>query len=507
MNITKSLNKLLAGLIPHSAHCTNLISGLTLDSRKVKPGDLFFAYKGHNIDSHAYINDAIKKGAAAIICEEKNENANASIPIFSVQNLQHLIGFIAARFYDQPSHAMTIIGVTGTNGKTSCTHFIARILSALNLPCGVIGTLGAGFPDNLTTLNNTTPDAITIQRELAALREQGARAAAIEVSSHAIEQERISGVEFNYFVFTNLTRDHLDYHGTMESYAAAKKRLFFDFSHPEKPPCAIINLDDAFGCKLFAELQIKKYGYSVDEKKIPENPPNSIAAHNVVTNIKGISATINAPWGADKLQSHLLGKFNLSNLLAALAVIGDMGFAFPDILEKAAALTPFAGRMQSLRRNGTQPLVVIDYAHTPDALEQALRALREHCNNGGKLWCVFGCGGGRDAGKRSLMGQIAERYSDNIVITSDNPRNENPQDIIDAIVSGLLCPWAAEIEPDRYTAIAHALECATTNDIVLIAGKGHENYQLIGTEKIPFNDEAVAKEILKERMTQGNNLS
>jgi len=498
------LNELLAEFVPASATSEQLITDLTLDSRTAKCGELFFAFQGFKVDGRKYIADAIRKGVAAILCENDNNSTEYSadttcnIPIFHVSNLRKIIGLIAAKFYNYPARAMTIIGVTGTNGKTSCTHLIAKLSQDLGQPTGVIGTLGAGFPDHLSPLKNTTPDAITLQQHLATLRDQGASAVAMEVSSHALEQGRIQGIDFNIGVFTNLTRDHLDYHGDMENYGAVKKLLFLQ---PSLQTVAI-NLDDEFGLKILNAINpsVNIYGYGTEYDKIiktkqSQNSHHFIGASEVKIDITGIKANITTPWGSGILKSNLLGRFNLSNLLAVISVLGSMGFTLSDMLEKIALLQPLAGRMESFGGGEKKPLVVVDYAHTPDALEQVLRALREHCLE--RLWCVFGCGGDRDRGKRPLMGQIAERYSDNVIVTSDNPRTENPQQIIDEIITGLLCPWAIAIEPDRRAAIAQALDCAQAGDIVLIAGRGQEQYQIIGDERIPFSDVAVVKTLLE----------
>jgi len=337
---------------------------------------------------------------------------------------------------------------------------------------------------------NTTPDPVTLQRWLFKLKQEGARAVAMEVSSHSLVQQRISGVEFKVAVFTNLTRDHLDYHGTMENYGAAKKMLFMQ----PGLQYAIINADDEFGQKLIGGLKtsLKVYAYTIKGTLLEEVP--TVAAKDVELDISGITAQVTTPWGEGLLKSRLLGRFNLSNLIAVLAVLGVMKMNIAAALTSIKKLETVNGRMQTFGGD-KKPLIVVDYAHTPDALEQALLALRECCH--GAIWCVFGCGGApRDRGKRPMMGQIAERYSDHIIITNDNPRAENPQQIINDILQGLLCPWAAEVEQDRRVAIAHAIDCASANDVILVAGKGHEDYQIIGKEKLPFSDQEVIEKIL-----------
>lgn len=495
----KQLSELLAKIVEVAEIATHnydlardiTISHLTLDSRKVRQGSLFFACSGSKLDGRNYIDDAISRGAVAIFVEMPNLGASMQqeIPIFYVPNLRNLIGKIAAKFYDYPSRHMTVIGITGTNGKTSCSQFIAQLLQAQQVKCGIIGTIGVGYPDKLESTINTTPDPITLQSQLACFYCDGAKAVAMEVSSHSLVQDRVQGVEFKIAVFTNLTRDHLDYHQDMEQYGLAKKKLFMQPSLK----FAVINADDDFGLKLIDEFshKIKVYAYTLNDEstKVPV-----IKAQNIQLSSGGISAHIVTPWGDDNLTSVLLGRFNLSNLLAVLGVLGVMNLDIKSSLASIANLKPPPGRMQAIGSDGRLPLIVIDYAHTPDALEKALTALREHCQ--GALWCVFGCGGEKDRGKRPMMGQIAERYSDHVIITDDNPRHENSQQIVDDIVAGLLCPWAVEIEHDRRIAITHVLNCAKATDVVLIAGKGHENYQIIGSEKIPFNDEDAVKAII-----------
>ena len=472
-----------------------LITGIAIDSRKIQTGDLFLAYRGEVLDGRDFINDAINKGAAAVLCEDAMPTKSAisiTVPIIVVPDLKKQAGLIAAKFYGYPTRELTLIGVTGTNGKTSITQFIAAALTDLGLPCGVIGTIGVGFAQKLSPVINTTPDPVTLQRWLFKLKQEGAKAIAMEVSSHSLVQQRIRGIDFKIVVFTNLTRDHLDYHGTMENYGAAKKMLFMQ----PGLQYAIINADDEFGQKLIAELKasIKVYAYTI--KDTPVEVP-TIAAKDIKLDVSGITAQVTTPWGEGLLKSRLLGRFNLSNLIAVLAVLGVMKMNIAAALTSIEKLKTVNGRMQTFGGD-KKPLVVVDYAHTPDALEQALLALRECCH--GAIWCVFGCGGApRDRGKRPMMGQIAERYSDHIIITNDNPRAENPQQIINDILQGLLCPWAAEVEQDRRAAIAHAIDCASANDVILVAGKGHEDYQIIGKEKLPFSDQEVIEKILESK--------
>lgn len=491
------LSYLLSEIITVPQNLDREITGLSLDSRFTKKGDLFFAYKGYNDDGRNYIKNAIEKGAVAILCEgelKKNELlTEENVPIFFLPNLSSQVGIFAAKFYNYPSQQLTAIGVTGTNGKTSITQFIAEILTKLNQKCGVIGTLGIGFPKNLRMTGLTTPDVITIQQILSEFIKENAKAVAIEASSQGLHQKRLLGVDFKIAVFTNLTRDHLDYHKDMESYALAKQSLFLgnDLKY------AVINADDEYGIKLLNSLptSVQSFAYTVSNVIPVDLPPNIklISVKNIKLSASGLSAQVSSPWGEGLLHSSLLGRFNLSNLLAVLTVLCLMDQDLTIVLKYISSLKTVSGRMQALG-GGKLPLVVVDFAHTPDALEKALLALREHCS--GKLWCVFGCGGDKDRGKRSIMGQIAERYSDQVIITNDNPRCEDPKQITDDILQGLLCPWAVEVEHDRWVAISHAIDCAGAGDIILLAGKGHEDYQIIGENKIPFNDLEVAKEAL-----------
>jgi UDP-N-acetylmuramoyl-L-alanyl-D-glutamate--2,6-diaminopimelate ligase len=471
------------------------VRGLTRDSRRVKSGDLYVALKGQSLDGHAFIDQAILQGAVGVLCERAIDTESL-IPCIIIPDLLHQLGSIAARFFDSPSHAVQVIGVTGTNGKTSCTQFIAQALSQVGKRCGVIGTLGSGFLSHLDESGFTTPDAIGVQQTLANLRDEDAQYVAMEVSSHGLDQQRVNGVQFELAIFTNLTRDHLDYHHSMEEYGRAKQKLF------ESPglKVAIINADDPFGQTLLSETSVpKKIAFGL--KKTSVSGCDLVYYRKYSTNARGVSADIITPWGEGHFKSRLLGDFNLSNILAVLSALCVLGVSFEHALQCVSTLETVPGRMQSLG-GGKLPTVVVDYAHTPDALQKALEALRAHTS--GKIWCVFGCGGERDHGKRPIMGQIAERFSDQLVITNDNPRSEDPKTIVDEIISGLICPWAAEVELDRGTAIAHAIDCAAAGDMVLIAGKGHEPYQLIGKERIPFNDIEQVKQHISRKRSQRN---
>lgn len=488
------LSQLLKDIYPITAKQDCDVKSIALDSRQVKANTLFIACRGEQYDGRSYINEAINNGAVAIIAEAEGADAvlplTSKISILRIPKLHQLLGTIATRFYNDPTATLNVIGITGTNGKTSCSHFIARALQKHGKKCGIIGTLGMGFPDQLITTNLTTPDALTLQREFAELKQQGAQAVAMEVSSHSLVQQRVNNIHFKIAVFTNLTRDHLDYHGSMENYAAAKQKLF------EMPGLqyAVINVDDAYGQEYLKQLPgtVKPYGYSIADTTA--NIP-LVRAKKIVLTAQGFHAQIESPWGSGELKSQLLGRFNLSNLLAVLTTLLLLEIPINAALEYLAEMTMVPGRMQVLHQ-ANHPMVVVDYSHTPDALEKALIALREHCS--GKLWCVFGCGGERDRGKRPLMAQAAEKLSDHVIVTDDNPRRESSQAIIQEITEGFFNTNTATVIPDRRVAITHAIKSADKQDVILIAGKGHESYQIIGTEKLPFSDMDVAMEVLKK---------
>lgn len=487
------LSELLVDIVSLPASLNVDVRGLCCDSRKAQSGDLFLAYPGEASDGRLFIGEAIKRGVVAVLCEPPvpAELSQQGVHIIEIPELKNIIGKIAARYYQHPADAIMMIGITGTNGKTSCSHFIARCLQAAGQKCGIIGTLGLGFPGQLTEFGLTTPDAITLQQALATMRDNGAKAVAMEVSSHSLVQHRVDSIAFDIAVFTNLTRDHLDYHGTMEAYAAAKQRLFF----LPGLQYAVLNLDDVTGRAWLPTLPKNLIVYGYTQQPSAATIP-TVRAVNVELLPQGIQARVITPWGEGILSSQLFGRFNLSNLLAVLTVLGIMDIPLSRSLNYLAALSTVPGRMQTLGGKG-KPLVVVDYAHTPDALAQVLNTLREHVS--AKLWCVFGCGGDRDRGKRPLMAQAAERYSDQIIVTSDNPRREAPESIIADIMTGFEKPSAVQTIVDRRRAIATAIEQAGPNDIILIAGKGHENYQIIGAEKSHFSDAEEVKHCLQRR--------
>ncbi|MBN1007697.1 UDP-N-acetylmuramoyl-L-alanyl-D-glutamate--2,6-diaminopimelate ligase [Amphritea pacifica] len=462
------------------------IGGICQDSRQVKPGDLFFARNGVNHKGIDFVCSAAAEGAVAAIVDDAElaaaDSIDVTIPLIGVTDVAALIGEVASRFFGEPSLHMRVVGVTGTNGKTSSAHYIAQLLQGCGEVCGLIGTVGNGLLGQLRESTHTTPDAIGVHRLLAELRSEGATAVVMEVSSHALDQQRISGVHFSAAGFTNLSRDHLDYHGDMDSYGAAKARLFFEMEIDHQ----VVNADDAFGATILA----RKDGQ--DRIGFGESERAAVRATGVILSASGIVARIETGQGTFALDTGLIGRFNLSNLLLAIAITEQMGYPQEKIERALQHLTPVAGRMQRVSRQ--TPLVVVDYAHTPDALEKALEALRSHCQ--GQLCCVFGCGGDRDTGKRAQMAQVAERLADRILVTSDNPRTEDPQQIIQMIMAGFSGSASVTCEADRKRAIEQAIALLQPDDILLIAGKGHENYQDIQGVKMPFDDLAVAREAL-----------
>lgn len=474
-----------------------VVSGLSLDSREIADGNAFVALrggKGHGIDFAA---KAVAQGASLILAEPPFTQVDAGVPVIAVDRLREKTGAIAARFFGEPSRSLDLIGVTGTNGKTSTVQLIAQALAFLGRKPATIGTLGAGMHGAVVEGERTTPDAISMQALLAGFRDAGASHVAMEVSSHALEQGRVNALAFDVAVFTNLTRDHLDYHGTMEAYGAAKAKLFaFDGLR-----AAVINIDDPFGGKLakglgegIAKLRTTMAGESTDKDA-------EVRADIIVTSAKGLSFNLNTPWGMRTVRSALLGRFNVANLLAVAAVLGALGEPFDRIHAALEALEPVNGRMSRLGGDGRRPLVVIDYSHTPDALKQALLALRSHAK--GRLICVFGAGGDRDQGKRPIMAGIAERLADVVIVTDDNPRSEDGDTIVAQIMDGFAHRDTVLVERDRAQAIALALADAKADDVVLIAGKGHETYQEGPQGKLPFDDLAVAREAMAKSSSKG----
>lgn len=468
-----SLNKIFA-----HADRDLLIRELTLDSRNVRAGDLFLAVPGGKLDGRAHIADALKRGAAAVAYEVEGATVLpiTDAPLIPVKGLAAQLSDIAGRFYGDPSRSLNLVGVTGTNGKTSVTQLVAQALDQLGQHCGIVGTLGTGFYGALQSGRHTTPDPIAVQATLADLKKAGARAVAMEVSSHGLDQGRATALAFDVAVLTNLSRDHLDYHGTMEAYAAAKAKLF---AWPDLR-CRVINLDDDFGRRLAKEKhESRLISYSLIDSSA------YLYCRDAHFDDDGVRATLVTAQGEHNLRSSLLGRFNLSNVLAAVGALLGLDYPLDEILNVLPKLEGPVGRMQRLG-GGTQPLVVVDYAHTPDALEKVLEALRPHAK--GRLMCLFGCGGDRDRGKRPLMAEVVERLADTVLVTDDNPRSEVPAQIFEDIRHGFVAVDKVSFVAGRGQAIAQLIGSASAADVIVLAGKGHEDYQEIDGQRHAFSD-------------------
>jgi UDP-N-acetylmuramoyl-L-alanyl-D-glutamate--2,6-diaminopimelate ligase len=552
--MARALSELTAGLA--SVPPGLMVSDVTLDSRAVKPGALFLACRGQKHHGLDFADAVVAQGASAVLyetvgdaigtaggaavgapagatarapagvakdaVEQSAARASAKAPnVFfgSVPQLSHHIGTIADRFFGSPSQVLDIAGITGTNGKTTCTYLLSQALTYTGTPTGYIGTIGFGMPSSLTSTSHTTSDAVTVHRQLDQLRRLGAECVAMEVSSHALDQGRVNAVRFHTAVFTNLTRDHLDYHGTMEKYGAAKALLFSS----QGLVARVINVDDEFGAQLAARSSDTRL--VVTTRREPTTLAEFVRATHVRAESSGLVIGIESSWGVTEFPVQLIGDFNVENVLTVLATLLVWGTPLADAVVALSKCRPPSGRLELFGGHGIQPLAVVDYAHTPDALSKALRAARTHCR--GKLHVVFGAGGDRDPGKRPLMGSIAAELADSIVVTDDNPRTEDPRRIVTDICAGLRAvtkspnasgindsgiqrmgapptpvvvrATSVRVEHDRRKAILSALQNATPDDVVVVAGKGHEDYQIYGTEHRPFSDQAVIREYFGEQ--------
>ena len=472
------------------------VTRITSDSRDVRPGDAFAAYPGTHLDGRAFIGDAIANGVGAVLWDPQGFNWDRAwnVPHLPVARLKFKLGTIADLVYGQPSRELWTVAVTGTNGKTSCAHWIAGGLQASGRRTAVVGTLGNGLFGEMRPATNTTPDAALLHEMLATFRKRGADAAVMEVSSHGLDQGRVNGVAFSIAMFTNLSRDHLDYHGTMAAYGAAKAQLF---TWPGLR-AAVINADDPFGRSLIDAShsrgqRVLTYGFGAAD----------VSGGRLVAGVSGLALSIATPWGRGELHTQVVGEFNASNLLGVLGVLLVSGVDFESALAFLGQTQAPPGRMQRLGGGG-EPLVVVDYAHTPDALEKALTALRPALASTGELVCVFGCGGERDRGKRPEMGRIAARLADRVIVTSDNPRNESPAAIASEVVHGIREAGNRRyaVELDRAAAIANAVLEAKPGDVVLLAGKGHETYQETAGVRHPFQDSDHALRALAARSSR-----
>ena len=476
------------------------VSGVALDSRLLSAGDLYLAVAGATTHGLAFVEQVINSRAAAVLIDDQLDESfdaalqqlrSAGIAVGKVPQLKSRVGQIAAEFYGQPSQQLNVVAVTGTDGKTSVCLFIASALRKLGHRCGYIGTLGWGI-DDLAPTNLTTPDAVSLQRILAELHAQGAATVALEASSHGIAEGRLDDIAIDVAVLTNFGRDHLDYHQTLAHYKAAKARLF---GWPSLR-ALVVNRDDELGAELLAESSLPGYAFSCEANGVVDASGSCalIAGRNIQLTAAGLTFDLVDASQSTVVTSGLFGRFNVENLLACHGVLRALGVAANDAVNALGSLKAVPGRMEQFSANG-QPTVVVDYAHTPQALESAIAALRDHAD--GVLWVVFGCGGDRDKGKRLPMGQAAEA-ADHVIVTDDNPRGESSQSIIDAILSGMQNPQAALVIADRGKAIAHAIAHAAAADVVLIAGKGHEDYQISDGERLPFSDRRVVDSLLQE---------
>lgn len=470
------------------------IRGLQLDSRKVCQGDLFVALHGGTSHGLEYLEQAVNKSAAAVIYDPDGASqwlpqSSAGIPLIPVENLGEELGNIADRFFECPSMTIEVIGITGTNGKTSCSHFLAEAMNP-ERKAGVLGTLGWGLPGQLHPTSHTTPDAIEIHRLLDSLRDEEFHLVAAEASSHGLVQGRLNGVRFRGALFTNFSRDHLDYHGTMEAYLEAKL-LLLDWPSLE---FVVFNAQDASAVKIIERIRpgLGVIGFCAEDSTCQYDVP-LLTYHSVLQHPDGIRFVVVFGQQSATIEAPVFGDFNVENLTATLAVILSMGYQLPQAVAKLSRVYAVPGRMENFSYAGRS--AVIDYAHTPDALRSVLATMRKHCS--AHLWVVFGCGGDRDRGKRTEMGKIADQLADRLVITDDNPRNEDADSIVADIVSGVLDHKAVVIR-DRQAAIRYALESFAVGDLVLIAGKGHENYQEIRGVKHHFSDREVVETILRQ---------
>jgi UDP-N-acetylmuramoyl-L-alanyl-D-glutamate--2,6-diaminopimelate ligase len=489
--VVRRLPELVAGLaaaVPDVA-----VTDLSLDSRAVRPGSLFLAVQGTRQHGLDFLPQALANGAAALLWEPGVTPPAVGIPSVPVEGLSRRVGEIAARFFGHPSRSLHAVGITGTDGKTSTAWLVAQALDALGEPCLYLGTLGSGRVGALTPGDHTTPDPVNLQRRLQQARAAGVTAVAMEVSSHALDQARVGGMAFHTAVLTNVGRDHLDYHGTLDNYAAAKKKLFADYAAQG----LVLNRDDAAGAawsKEFAGTKSRLTLYGLDG-----DAPTArhVIGRSLQLRASGIAFEATTHAGTARLDSRLLGRFNAYNLLAALAALLDKGVPLAQAAAALSAAPTVPGRIEGFRGPQAAPLVVVDYAHTPQALAQVLHAVRAHCR--ATMWCVFGCGGDRDRGKRPLMAAAAAQHADRVIVTDDNPRSEDPAAIVREIQAGLPKGFSAPVIHDRAKAIETAVREAGVDDVVVVAGKGHEDYQLYGNERRRFSDRAFVRDLVGQR--------
>jgi len=500
--MTHLLHPLLrhVGLEPDKALPNGEVTRLSCDSRRLGPGTLFVGLPGTTVDGGTFWPEALAAGAVAALVGPDAAKARPPAPADPVivvpEPVARWAGLLAAEFWQQPSRRLALIGVTGTNGKTTTTHLIEHLAASAGRPSALFGTLVNRWPGHSVTAQHTTAFADLLQAQLAQAAEGGAQLAAMEVSSHALDQHRVAGCHFSAAVFTNLTQDHLDYHPSMQAYFEAKASLF---AEPLLAGGAVVNIDDPWGARLAARLATA--GRHPCWRSSLEQADAELRVTDLELTSQGVSGTLITPVGAGRFRSPLVGRFNLMNLLQAVGALAQQGLPLPLLLEGLNTFRGVPGRMErvGLGSRAALPSVLVDYAHTPDGLENALAAARPF--TAGRLICVFGCGGDRDRSKRPQMGAIAVRLADRVVVTSDNPRTEDPQRILEDVVAGIPGGAAVVVEPDRAVAIAEAIRAADPADLVLIAGKGHEDYQILGTVKIHFDDREEAEKALRARLT------
>jgi UDP-N-acetylmuramoyl-L-alanyl-D-glutamate--2,6-diaminopimelate ligase len=486
--LLKKILELLDGVAAHNFYLNRPINSLQLDSRNISVGDLFLAMPGNTVDGRDYINEAVARGAVAVLVEYTigDFKVSAAIPVIHVSNLSVQLWKLASYFYNNPSNKLKLIGITGTNGKTSCTQFLAQICDLNQLKCGIMGTLGNGFFNSLTQTNLTTQDIVSVYRNLADFVNMQAKCVAMEVSSHALDQGRVQGLSFYIGAFTNLSQDHLDYHLNMETYFQAKLKLFIAY----QPKFIVVNIDDNYGLRLaqalYQSATIIGITTLADNAKIKDYHLIYLDNHKLV----------HTPWGSGEFMHPLLGKFNDYNVLTALACACLLDIPFKRVLAAIQLLEAIPGRMQLVCTK--LPKVIVDFAHSPDALIRVLSELHNSKIPNSKIWCVFGCGGDRDRSKRHPMLLAVMQFAQCIIITQDNPRTEDPTQIIDDILSGIEDPRIT-IELDRAKAIKMAISAAHSSDTILVAGKGHEAYQIIGNKKFEFSDYQVCKRELENK--------
>ncbi|MFP1762863.1 UDP-N-acetylmuramoyl-L-alanyl-D-glutamate--2,6-diaminopimelate ligase [Lonsdalea quercina] len=487
----RNLHDLLAPWVANAPE--RALREMTLDSRIAAAGDVFVAIVGHQTDGRRYIAQAIAQGVAAVIAQADEENPEGTVcekhgvPVIYLDALNQRLSALAGRFYHQPAERLRLVGVTGTNGKTTTSQLLAQWSQALGETSAVMGTIGNGLLGREAPAENTTGSAIGVQQTLSQLADAGATFAAMEVSSHGLVQHRVAALPFAAAVFTNLSRDHLDYHGDMAHYEEAKWALFAEHQVGE----AIINADDAVGRRWLSRLP-DAVAVTLGASR-PEGRSRWLQAKSVEYHDSGFTAQVDSSWGQTTIHSRLMGEFNVSNMMLALATLLALGYPLEQLAETSVAIQPVCGRMEVFHAEG-KPTVVVDYAHTPDALEKALEAARLHCQ--GQLWCVFGCGGDRDKGKRPLMGAVAEQLADRIIVTDDNPRSEAPQAIVKDILSGLMDAVRVQTIEGRAAAVSSAVMHAGPDDVVLVAGKGHEDYQIVGNQRLDYSDRLTVARLL-----------